>query len=300
MKAKEIFTEKELQLITASNNWLGASIVLFDWVVIIGTFVLVSLYTNPLTILLGVFVLGARQLGLGVILHETGHRSFFTSQFWNDLVGNWLAGYWIFSDKDTYMRGHIKHHQNAGTKQDPDLNNYKSYPVPRSSLKRKFTRDLTGQLGWRRVRSIYRTMRRLNELPLATRQYFLRSVGANAVMLLILTLFGAPWLYLMWVAAFMTSHMLVTRIRQIAEHAAVPDAFNLDPRWNTRTLYINPLERFFIAPHQVNFHLEHHMLASVPIYRLETMHKILLEKGFYKDIEFQQGYFNLLRRVTYA
>lgn len=98
----------------------------------------------------------------------------------------------------------------------------------------------------------------------------------------------------------MTSHMLVTRIRQIAEHAAVPDAFNLDPRLNTRTLYINPLERFFIAPHQVNFHLEHHMLASVPIYRLETMHKMLLENGFYKDIEFQQGYFNLLRRVTYA
>ncbi|MEO2176171.1 MAG: fatty acid desaturase, partial [bacterium] len=189
---------------------------------------------------------------------------------------------------------------NGGTEQDPDLNNYKSYPVPRSSLKRKFTRDLTGQLGWRRVRSIYRTLWRLNELSLATRQYFLRSVGANAVMLLILTLFGAPWLYLMWVAAFMTSHMLVTRIRQIAEHAAVPDAFNLDPRLNTRTLYINPLERFFIAPHQVNFHLEHHMLASVPIYRLETMHKMLLENGFYKDIEFQQGYFNLLRRVTYA
>jgi fatty acid desaturase len=258
------------------------------------------MYTNPLTILIGVFVLGARQLGLGVIVHETGHRSFFSSQFMNDLVGNWFAGYWIFSHKESYMRGHIKHHQEAGTGQDPDLSNYKSYPVPRSSLKRKFIRDLTGQLGWRRIKSIYRTSRRLNELKPVIRQYFLRSVGANMLMLLVLTLCGQPWLYLMWVAAFMTSHMLVTRIRQIAEHAAVPDAQNTDPRWNTRTLYINPLERFLIAPHQVNFHLEHHMLASVPIYRLQLMHRILLEKGFYKDVKFERGYFNLLRQVSYA
>ncbi|MEX0943856.1 MAG: hypothetical protein WD002_15075 [Pseudomonadales bacterium] len=61
----------------------------------------------------------------------------------------------------------------------------------------------------------------------------------------IFTVSGHPWLYLLWIGAFMTSHMLVTRIRQIAEHAAVLDQFRLDPRGNTRTLLINPIERFF-------------------------------------------------------
>ncbi|MFT5014571.1 MAG: fatty acid desaturase, partial [Dinoroseobacter sp.] len=58
------------------------------------------------------------------------------------------------------------------------------------------------------------------------------------------------------------------------------------------------LERLFIAPHRVNYHLEHHMLASVPIYRLQTLHRILMNKGYYDGVIFQRGYFNLLREVT--
>ena len=132
------------------------------------------------------------------------------------------------------------------------------------------------------------------------KQYLLRSYGLNLSMLLVMTWFGEAWLYFTWIAAFMTSHMLVVRIRQIAEHAAVPDLFDLDARKNTRTLYISWLERLLIAPHGVNFHMEHHLLASVPIYRLKMMHKILLKKGYYRDVDFQQGYINLLRQVVHG
>ena len=298
MNIKELLTEEEFKLVTSKNNWLGIKIVVFDWCIIIGTFVLLSVYPNPLTILIGIFVLGARQLGLGVIVHETGHRTLFASQKMNDFVGNWLAGYWVFSNKETYMNGHLGHHKNAGTENDPDLANYKNYPVSRKSLTRKVTRDLTGQLGWRRIRSIGRTFFKLNKLDQQNRQAFLRSVGVNVLMLSTLAFFGIGWVYLVWVIAFMTSHMLVVRIRQIAEHAAVPNKFSLDARENTRTLYINRLERFLIAPHQVNFHMEHHMLASVPIYRLETLHKLLLNKGYYADLNFERGYYNLLKQVS--
>ncbi|MDG1910512.1 MAG: fatty acid desaturase, partial [Pseudomonadales bacterium] len=106
------------------------------------------------------------------------------------------------------------------------------------------------------------------------------------------------WLYAIWVIAFMTTHMLVVRIRQIAEHAAVPDLLYLDPRKNTRTLYVNALENLLIAPHGVNYHLEHHLLASVPIYQLPTFHDMLLKKGFYDEVSFQRGYLDLLRSVT--
>jgi fatty acid desaturase len=98
----------------------------------------------------------------------------------------------------------------------------------------------------------------------------------------------------------MTSHMLITRIRQIAEHAAVPDHFDPDIRLNTRTIYISWLEALLVAPHGLNFHLEHHLIASVPIYRLRELHQILLDKGYYEGIEFPKGYLGLLRRVTYA
>ena len=298
MNIKDILSPDELKQVTRRNDWYAARIVLFDWAIIIGTFWLMASYPNPLVILVGIFLLGARQLGLGVTVHETGHRTFFNSNKANDFVGNWLAGYWVFSNKETYMRVHLEHHRQAGTDTDPDLGNYKNFPVSHKSFRRKVIRDLTGQVGWRRIRSIYRAFRRFGQLDKQNQTYLLRSLSVNILMLLILTSLGHAWLYLTWVAAFMTTHMLIVRIRQMAEHAAVPDNFDPDPRLNTRTLYINPLERLFIAPHRVNYHMEHHMLASVPIYQLEALHKMLLDKGYYEDVKFQQGYWNLLRTVT--
>ena len=122
----------------------------------------------------------------------------------------------------------------------------------------------------------------------------------NLALLMTLSVAGFAWLYALWVIAFMTSHMLITRIRQIAEHAAVPDHFDPDTRLNTRTIYISWLEALLVAPHGLNFHLEHHLMASVPIYRLRELHQLLLDKGYYEGVEFPQGYLGLLRRVTYA
>lgn len=300
MKISDILNSEELKQVTEKNNFSALLIVLTDWFIIIATFVLMATYPNPLTILIGIFILGARQLGLGIIVHETGHRTMFKSKALNDFVGNWLAGYWVFSDKDTYMKEHLAHHREAGTERDPDLNNYKTYPISSTSFKRKMMRDLTGQVGWKRIKSIARATSRFSTLPVRAQNYLLRSYALNLGMLLVMSMAGAPWLFLCWVGAFMTSHMLVVRIRQIAEHAAVPDLYDLDARKNTRTLYINWLERFLIAPHGVNFHMEHHLLASVPIYKLTLMHDILLAKGYYSDVEFQTGYFNLLKQVVRA
>jgi fatty acid desaturase len=295
---KDLLSTAEFALVTRRSNWQGATIIAFDWLMIGATFMLMATFPNPLVLLLGVIILGTRQLGLGVVVHETGHRSLFSSNAMNDFAGKWLSGYWVFSDKDSYMRVHLKHHQAAGTADDPDMANYAAYPITRTSLRRKFTRDLTGQVGWRRLKSIYRAVKRLPKSSPPTQQYMLRSLGVNALMLACLTSLGYAWLYLAWIIAFITSHMLVVRIRQIAEHAAVPDARSTDPRKHTRTLYINRLERLLIAPHQVHYHLEHHLIASVPIYRLATLHQLLLDKGYYEGMVFQRGYLHLLRTVS--
>ena len=300
MNTKSLFTDDEFNFITSKNTLYAWRIVLFDWAVIIATFVLCAHFPNPFTILLGIFILGSRQLGLAVVVHETGHRTFFSSNKLNDWVGNWLTGYWVFSNKDSYMKVHLKHHQFAGTQDDPDLNNYRNYPISRTSLQRKIIRDLTGQIGWRRIKSIGRSIRKLGSMSPQSATYLKRSIAINLVMITVMSSFGAAWLYLMWLVAFMTTHMLVVRIRQIGEHAAVPDLTSTDARLNTRTLHINWLERLFIAPHGVNFHLEHHILASVPIYRLKDMHRLLLKKGYYDGMRFQRGYYSLLNGVSVA
>ncbi len=300
MNLRNILSAEELAAVVQRSNFLGARILLFDWAVIGCTFFLAASYPNPLTWLLAILILGPRQLGLGVVVHETGHRTLFTSAAANDFCGKWLSGYFVFSDKDSYMKVHLRHHGSAGTTADPDLGNYRDYPIDRRRFQRKLIRDITGQVGWKRVKSIARSMARLRDLEAPVRQYLLRSLGANALLVLVLAACGHGELYLLWIIAFMTSHMLVSRIRQISEHAAVPDSLDPDPRQNTRTLEISWLERFFIAPHQVNYHLEHHLMASVPIYRLRQLHQLLLKKGYYDGMRFMKGYTDLLASVTNA
>ena len=115
----------------------------------------------------------------------------------------------------------------------------------------------------------------------------------NGVLLGILTLLGTPALYLLWVGAWLTTYSLVMRIRSIAEHGMIPD--RLDPMRNTRTTRVNPLERLVMAPHGVNYHLEHHLMVAVPHYNLAKMHAMLRERGRVDDGCVANGYAEVLR-----
>ena len=43
------------------------------------------------------------------------------------------------------------------------------------------------------------------------------------------------------------------------------------------------LERIFLAPKNVNYHIEHHFFPSVPFYRLPELHAILMSKPGYRE-----------------
>ena len=111
-------------------------------------------------------------------------------------------------------------------------------------------------------------------------------------------LLGIGWTWWLWFASLMTSYMLVARLRQIAEHAAVPDADNPDPRFNTRTVEAPVWQRFLMAPHFVNYHLEHHLLPGVPCYRLPGFRALLKEKGLLDEVPSFNGYQQVLRHMV--
>jgi fatty acid desaturase len=106
---------------------------------------------------------------------------------------------------------------------------------------------------------------------------------------------GRPELYLLWVVAWFTTNSLVTRIRSIAEHNMVPDRD--DEMRNTRTTQASWWERLFIAPNRVNYHLEHHLLMTVPFYNLPRMHRLLAERGALEGALVDPGYVGVLRQA---
>jgi len=122
-------------------------------------------------------------------------------------------------------------------------------------------------------------------------------VVANAVLLGGLAAAGQWHLYLLlWVLPLATWYQLVTRIRDVAEHALAPDVD--DPLRNTRTTRARFLARALVAPYWMNYHLEHHLLVFVPCWRLPDAHALLLAKGHGPSMELAPSYLDVIRRAT--
>jgi len=297
MRLMDFVTSEEMARFTRGSNPKAAAAVAFNWTCIAAIFCGVALWIHPLTILAGIVLLGGRHLAFAALMHDCGHGTLFTKKEANNVVGQWLCAYPILSDLHRYARGHQKHHAFAGTEKDPDLSNYRAYPITRASFRRKIVRDLTGQTGWKALRATWRRgQAELGHAPW-NGNALAGHVLVNSAMFGALYLAGHPLLYLMWPAAYLTSYMLIARMRQVAEHGAVPDLFDRDPRENTRTTYVRWWEKPFLAPFNLNYHLEHHFHAGVPCYNLKAFHRLLKEKGIYEKTEFPNGYGELFRRV---
>jgi fatty acid desaturase len=274
-----------------ARSWLSIGV---DWGLVFLALAGVAYWPHPLSVGVALLVIGARQLGLAVLMHEASHRTLLRDSRWNDAVGNWLCAYPIWADLHPYRAYHLKHHAKTGGPDDPDLGLVTPFPITRRSLRRKIGRDLSGLTGIKFARAAFRrTFGSWREDPLA-RRAALGFVGTNLVLLGGLTLLGHPALYLLWVGAWLTTNTLVTRIRSIAEHALTPDAD--DPLGNTRTTRAAWWERLLIAPNRVNYHLEHHLLMTVPHYHLPRMHALLRERGIEGCVE--RGYARVLARAS--
>jgi fatty acid desaturase len=163
-------------------------------------------------------------------------------------------------------------------------------------MRRKVWRDLSGQTGRKFARGAWsRTFARYRTDPQA--RAAARGVAVtNLVLFGVLAAAGHPELYLLWVVAWFTTHTLVTRLRSIAEHALTPD--RSDPLRNTRTVLPAWWERLLLAPNRVNYHLEHHLLMTVPHYHLPRLHRLLRERGALDHACVERGYWSVLRRAA--
>jgi fatty acid desaturase len=267
-----------------------------DWGIVFGSMALVAAVPHVLSVVLALVVIGARQLGFAVLMHEASHRSLLSDRRWNDRVGNWLCAYPIWSDLNPYRPYHLQHHARTGGKEDPDLELVLPFPITASSFRRKAWRDLSGQTGIKFAKGAWqRTFGRFGEDPVA-RRAAIGVAATNAVLLGILAAAGHAELYLLWVVAWLTTNTFVTRLRSIAEHALTPD--RLDALNNTRTVRARWWERLLLAPNRVNYHLEHHLLMTVPHYNLPRMHGLLRERGVFDRACVADGYWGVLKSAV--
>ncbi|MDG1065780.1 MAG: fatty acid desaturase family protein [Luminiphilus sp.] len=298
IKPSQLLSAEERLALTRPSDLVGFGLVLKNWGLIFLLLGLAAHYPGAVTALLVLVLLPGRQLGLAVLMHEAGHGSLFATPALNGFVGQWLCALPTLGDLPSYAAGHLEHHRKVGTDEDPDLVNYAAYPISTKSFGRKIFRDLTGQTGAKLLVSLFKGgAGNMNRAQVQGRALLLKQVLVQVALFLSLYALDWGWTWLLWFVTFMTTYMLVIRVRQIAEHGAVPDLYSLDPRGNTRTVEASYWQRFLVAPHGVNFHLEHHFMAAVPCYRLPHLRRLLRARGYFDNTPVFLGYGAVFKKV---
>ena len=302
MRARAFLSEQELIEVRQRVTWKSIALIVHAWTLILGAITLVAIWPNPLTFILAVAIIGSRQLGLAILMHDGAHGCLSSNERLNMWLSQWFCAYPVFAETGSYRRYHLQHHAKTQQEDDPDLILSAPFPITRPSYRRKFWRDISGQTGYAQRKAQFLNALGDSSWPLQQRAaHFWRKLGPqfvfNALFLAALTATGVWWAYpLLWLLPLLTWQMVITRIRNIAEHAVVPDSS--DPLRNTRTTRAGFLERLFIAPYYVNYHLEHHLLFYVPCYNLPRVHEILSRSEHAARMEVQPNYLAVLRMAT--
>jgi fatty acid desaturase len=282
---KEVFTPEEWAGFSKRSSWMGLACVAGAWGLIFAAGAMFVLWPNPLTYVLAVMLIGARQLGLAILMHDAAHGALHPDLKVNNWVGEWLCAAPVGAKLASYRDYHLKHHRYTEQPEDPDLVLSAPFPITRASLWRKMARDLTGQTFFKQ---------RAAQLRNGKNTHFLL---VNAILFAALALAGYWWAYpALWLVPMATWFPLVTRLRNIAEHACVNT--KEDPFSHARTTLANVFERLFIAPYWVHFHGEHHVFMHVPCYRLERLHRALMEKGYAARMHISPSYVSVLREAS--
>ncbi len=284
-----------------SDAW-GVALVAHAWGVVAASVALVAWWPNAVSYALAIVLIGSRQLGLLILMHDGAHGMLCRTPRLNRILSQWLCAFPVFADTDVYRRYHLQHHARTMQEDDPDLILTGHYPIPRASLRRKLWRDLTGRTGYAQRRAQLAAALGPAGAPVRGRlAHFSKALGcqcvANAVLFGALAVAGHWHFYFtLWLLPLLTWHQAVLRVRNIAEHAVVPDRD--DPFGNARTTHANWLERALVAPYWVNFHLEHHLVMWIPCFRLPQLQACLHENGHTARMKFTDGYRNVLREAT--
>lgn len=298
---KAYLSPEEIRPLAQRSDLAGALLLLHCWGVVAAAVALFAVWPNPLTFVVAVMLIGSRQLGLAILMHEAAHNAMFKTRALNEFAGEWLCGRPILAELAAYRHYHLTHHRFTQTDKDPDLVLSEKFPTSRASLRRKFIRDLTGQTGIKQLAAQILMSFRLagdDDAIEAAKTDAAQAFKAAEIwkslpvflgVALIMSLAGHWWWGLaFWILPYLTWFQFVLRVRNIAEHGATEKSE--DPFRNVRTTLAGPIAKTFIAPYWVNYHLEHHMIMHVPCWRLPAMHKLLLNKGLGDRMNIAPGY----------
>jgi len=260
------------------------------------------------------FLIAGRFGALLQLVHEAAHGLLANSPRLNQLIAQWFCAYPLGVNFTGYVRTHRIHHAHANTDKDPqsDQEKYQIADVRDPRLYLLFAKDLLGITALS-VFFAYNGNAEKGAGPIRPKlQNFLNLALVQTVILTLFFQFDILEYILLWLIPAVSPHMVLMRIRGIAEHGLLKQlqqtaSDQVDGGLYTRsfltpshTYRFKPLfwiEKTLIGSFSVHYHHEHHLFPGVPHYRLREIHQAIAEEV--KTLNprvYEQGYFSAFLR----
>lgn len=257
-------------------------------------FAAVAWWSIPAAII-AIMLIAPLQHALFILAHDAAHYRLYRRRWLNDLVGR-IAGTLGGIPMCCYRVIHRLHHNHLYGPQDPDIALHGGYPRGKAYLAKKLAKDLFGLTAWKTYSYFFgapalNTQTNVIQRPLDDTSEQLRAAARHDRWVVLgfhigmpIAAFAAGWgLYylVLWMLPLATVLQAILRLRAVCEHGALSDFSS--PLTAARTNVATPWQRFFLFPHHVNYHIEHHLYPAVPHYNLPKLHAALERHGMLAD-----------------
>jgi fatty acid desaturase len=290
---RSLLSPQRVRELSVLRPWRTVFDTLHCWLAILGGFALGAwslstpahwLWGVPLAVV----IIGARYYALFILGHDGMHRRIFSSGPSSELYTDLLLIGPIAMVCRVNARNHLDHHQHLATDDDPDLHKHACFNKTTRSEYLAFLTGLSSVVGVLRnlfVRPFKAAA--ITESQSGPSRYRPRDLAiiltwqlalSGGLTLLVALARGADtpldilargWFAypLFWLLPVYLFTYLPNLIRSFVEHSHPEN----DDRADTHRLITftsNPIERFFLSPMNMNYHIAHHLWPSIPYYNL--------------------------------
>lgn len=236
----------------------------------------------------GALLLGRQFRALECMAHEASHYNWTReNRRLNDLLATVLACVPTGSRLDVYRVSHLRHHRRFGTRDDPDLANYRQFGIEEL--------DRTSMLSF--------ALDSLSRMPAYRRRWKETSGGPGRPPVLpfvwgvVLAIVPAGVIWGSWSAAFAAAGVWLLGYGILLPVVRFLGESNEHVYTDSRTVFdatisnLGLMQRALLHPHGDGYHTVHHMWPGVPHHQIRNLHRRLV-------VNDPEGYTARLRHRT--
>jgi fatty acid desaturase len=268
------------------NPWRYVRDGIAIWTVILAAMAAAILSDSVLVVLAAFAVVAGRQLALNNMVHEGSHYLLARDKRLNDWICDiFFAAPHLISTQG-YRDKHLPHHSHLG--HPPEDGEFKARYLLRG--RRFWWRSLWAVAGGTSLVTLGLYGKVAPRSDSQLRSLALVAI-TNGLLLGYCWALGSPWAYFyLWLLPLLTLAGYLGTLRVVAEHQ--PLAYSQLPAEDfdaileppvTRSIPAGPIARFFVAPLNFCYHFEHHAFPAIPYASLPKLHRLLRERGFFRD-----------------